>query len=110
MGRPPAGTGIDMENFIAIWIEAYKTGKNQSDVSRILGVTPAAVSTKAKKFREMGIELPELQRSSGMNTVNVTAAKQLMSRLMNDVVDQENEQIKEIEKNDFENTGEFIDL
>lgn len=108
MGRPPAGTGIDMERFIAIWIDAYKTGKNQSDVSRILGVTPAAVSTKAKKFREMGIELPELQRSSGVNTVNVSAAKQLMNRLMNDVVNEADRQIKEVEKSEDLDVGDFL--
>lgn len=108
MGRPPAGTGIDMERFIAVWVDAYKTGKNQSDVSRILGVTPAAVSTKAKKFREMGIELPELQRSSGVNTVNVSAAKQLMSRLMSDVHQENDRQIEEVEKQEFEAGGEFL--
>jgi len=108
MGRPPAGTGIDMDHFITVWIEAYKSGKNQSDVSRILGVTPAAVSTKAKKFREMGIELPELQRSSGVNTVNVSAAKQLMSRLMNEVNQETDRQIKEVEKNEFDDGGDFL--
>lgn len=82
MGRPAAGTGIDMERFISVWIEAYKNGRNQSDISRELGVTPAAVSTKAKKFREMGIDLPELSRSSNSNSVNVSAARDLMSKLL----------------------------
>lgn len=107
MGRPPAGTGIEMDRFITIWIEAYKTGKNQSDVSRILGVTPAAVSTKAKKFREMGIELPELQRSSSVNTVNVSAAKQLVSRLMSDVNEDNDRQINEVENQNFDG-GDFL--
>jgi predicted transcriptional regulator len=84
MGRPPAGAGIDMEKFVTIWIDAYKNGRNQSDIARELGVTPAAVSTKAKKFREMGIDLPELNRGSSSNS-NVTAAKQLMDRLLGSV-------------------------
>jgi len=82
MGRPAAGTGIDMENFITIWIDAYKTGKNQSDIARQLNVTPAAVSTKAKKFRGMGIDLPELNRSSA--GVNISGAKDLMNKLLGD--------------------------
>lgn len=84
MGRPPAGAGIDMEKFVTIWIDAYKNGRNQSDIARELGVTPAAVSTKAKKFREMGIDLPELNRGTGNNS-NVVAAKQLMDRLLGNV-------------------------
>lgn len=82
MGRPSAGNGIDMERFISVWIEAYKNGRNQSDISRELGVTPAAVSTKAKKFRSMGIDLPELSRSSNSTGVNVSAARDLMSKLL----------------------------
>lgn len=87
MGRPAAGAGIEMENFITIWIDAYKNGRNQSDIARQLNVTPAAVSTKAKKFRSMGIELPELSRS-GSTGVNVGAAKNLVAKLLGEVVDE----------------------
>ncbi len=89
MGRPAAGTGIEMDRFIHVWIEAYKNGRNQSDVSRELGVTPAAVSTKAKKFRQMGIELPELSRSSTSNIVNVNAARDLVNKLLGEHVAEE---------------------
>lgn len=88
MGRPAAGSGIDMENFITIWIDAYKTGKNQSDVARQLGVTPAAVSVKAKKFRGMGIELPDLSKSS-TSGASVGAAKSLMTRLLGEIEKEE---------------------
>jgi predicted transcriptional regulator len=86
MGRPAAGSGIEMEQFIQVWIDAYKSGRNQSDVSRELGVTPAAVSTKAKKFRAMGIDLPELGRSSNSSGVNINAARDLMNKLLGEHV------------------------
>jgi predicted transcriptional regulator len=89
MGRPTAGNGIDMESFIALWIEAYKTGKNQSDIARKLNVTPAAVSVKAKKFRGMGINLPELSRSS----MSISAANDLMGKLLGEI--EKEESIKE---------------
>jgi predicted transcriptional regulator len=88
MGRPVAGSGIDMENFIAVWIDAYKTGKNQSDIARQLGVTPAAVSIKAKKFRGMGIDLPDLSRNSSSG-MSVNAAKSFMAKLLGDIEKEE---------------------
>jgi predicted transcriptional regulator len=88
MGRPVAGSGIDMENFITIWIDAYKTGKNQSDIARQLGVTPAAVSVKAKKFRNMGIDLPDLSKNSSSG-MNVCAAKSLVSKLLGEIEKEE---------------------
>lgn len=109
MGRPAAGTGIEMEQFIQVWIDAYKSGRNQSDISRELGVTPAAVSTKAKKFRAMGIDLPELGRSSNSSGININAARDLMNKLLGEhVVETKNQEAIFSDRGDQGSGEDFI--
>ena len=56
---------VDAMAFVDAWMNAYENGGNQSDVARDLGCSSANVSIRAKRFRENGIELPELIVSRG---------------------------------------------
>ena len=50
----------DAKSFVDAWMNAYENGGNQSDVARDLGCSSANVSIRAKRFRELGVNLPEL--------------------------------------------------
>jgi DNA-binding Lrp family transcriptional regulator len=51
---------VDAAAFVEAWVDVYETGGNQSDVAKRIGTSSANVSTRAKKLREAGVDLPEL--------------------------------------------------
>jgi transcriptional regulator len=57
---------VDAGSFVDAWMDAYDKGGNQSDVARTLGCSAANVSNRAKKLREAGVDLPELQVVRGV--------------------------------------------
>lgn len=57
---------VDAGTFIDTWCDVYDNGGNQSDVARRLGCSAANVSNRAKKMRDAGVELPELQVVRGV--------------------------------------------
>jgi DNA-binding Lrp family transcriptional regulator len=67
--------------FIDAWMNAYDNGGNQSDVARDLGCSSANVSTRAKKLRESGVELPELTVSRGVKLDVASLNARLTERL-----------------------------
>ena len=74
----------DAHTFIDAWVNAYENGGNQSDVARELGCSSANVSTRAKKLREAGVELPELTVTRGVKaTINVNALNERLKARLN---------------------------
>lgn len=55
----------DAATFVDAWMDAYESGGNQAAVAAIVGCSSANVSTRAKKLREAGIDLPELVSGRG---------------------------------------------
>jgi hypothetical protein len=51
---------VDAAGFVDAWMDAYESGGNQATVAAALGCSSANVSTRAKKLREAGIDLPDL--------------------------------------------------
>jgi DNA-binding transcriptional regulator LsrR (DeoR family) len=76
---------VDAHTFINAWVDAYESGGNQSTVAEILGCSSANVSTRAKKLRDAGVELPELVSGRGKGaTIDVAALNErLAERLAN---------------------------
>jgi transcriptional regulator len=72
---------VDAMTFIDAWMNAYENGGNQSDVARDLGCSSANISTRAKKLRENGVELPELTVSRGVKLDVASLNARLTERL-----------------------------
>jgi biotin operon repressor len=76
---------VDAASFVDAWMDAYDSGGNQSTVAATIGCSSANVSTRAKKLREAGIELPELVSGRGRGvTIDVASLNaRLAERLAN---------------------------
>lgn len=76
---------VDAASFVDAWMDAYESGGNQSAVAETLGCSSANVSTRAKKLREAGIDLPELVSGRGRGvTLDVASLNaRLAERLAN---------------------------
>lgn len=72
---------VDAMAFVDAWMNAHENGGNQSDVARELGCSSANVSLRAKRFRENGIELPELVVSRGTKLDIESLNARLQARL-----------------------------
>lgn len=57
---------VDAAGFVDAWINVYEQGGSQSDVAREIGTSAANVSTRAKKLRDAGVDLPELKITRGV--------------------------------------------
>lgn len=73
---------VDAGSFIDAWVSAYENGGNQSDVARTLGCTAANVSTRAKKLRDAGVDLPELVVTRGGKKIDVAALNERLKARM----------------------------
>lgn len=69
---------IDDKAFVSTWMRVHKNGGNQGDVARELNCTPGGVSTKAKKLKKQGINLPKLGGRHS-NTVDVEGLNELIA-------------------------------
>jgi DNA-binding transcriptional regulator LsrR (DeoR family) len=76
-----ANTRVDAAAFIDAWVLTFEEGGNQSDVARKIGTTAANVSTRAKKLREAGVELPELTTTRGVKLDIAALNERLAARL-----------------------------
>jgi len=75
---------VDASTFVDAWVNAYENGGNQSDVARELGCSSANVSTRAKKLREAGVELPELTITRGVKaTIDVASLNERLASRLN---------------------------
>jgi hypothetical protein len=75
---------VDASTFVDAWVNAYENGGNQSDVARELGCSSANVSTRAKKLRELGVELPELTIKRGVGVkIDVVALNERLAIRLN---------------------------
>jgi len=75
---------VDAASFVDAWVNAYENGGNQSDVARELGCSSANVSTRAKKLREAGVELPELTITRGVKaTIDVASLNERLASRLN---------------------------
>lgn len=61
-----ANTRVSAASFVDAWVTVYENGGNQTDVANMIGTSSANVSTRAKKLREAGVELPELVVTRGV--------------------------------------------
>lgn len=57
---------VDAAAFVDAWVKIYEQGGSQSDVAREIGTSAANVSTRAKKLRDAGVDLPELKITRGV--------------------------------------------
>jgi hypothetical protein len=65
---------VDAAGFVDAWVDAYERGGSQSMVAETLGCSSANVSTRAKKLREAGVDLPELTVTRGVKaSIDVAA-------------------------------------
>ena len=71
----------DAMAFVDAWMIAYNNGGNQSDVARELGCSSANVSIRAKRFRSLGVNLPELTVSRGVKLDVSSLNARLMEKL-----------------------------
>ena len=75
---------VDAASFVDAWVNAYENGGNQSDVARELGCSSANVSTRAKKLREAGVELPELTITRGVKaSIDVASLNERLASRLN---------------------------
>jgi biotin operon repressor len=75
---------VDAASFVDAWMDAYESGGNQATVAATIGCSSANVSTRAKKLREAGIDLPELVSGRGRVTLDVASLNaRLAERLAN---------------------------
>ena len=72
----------DAHTFIDAWMDAYESGGNQATVAETLGCSSANVSTRAKKLREAGVELPELTITRGVK-IDVNALNERLAIRLN---------------------------
>ena len=72
----------DAATFIDAWVDAYESGGNQATVAETLGCSSANVSTRAKKLREAGVELPELTITRGVK-IDVNALNERLAIRLN---------------------------
>jgi len=72
----------DAVTFVDAWVDVAERGGNQSDVAKILGCSSANVSTRAKKLREAGVELPELTITRGVK-IDVNALNERLAIRLN---------------------------
>jgi biotin operon repressor len=76
---------VSAVDFVDAWVNVATTGGSQSDVAAMIGTSAANVSTRAKKLREAGVDLPELTSGRGVKaTIDVAALNErLKARLAN---------------------------
>lgn len=51
---------VTPKEFVKVWAEAYKNYQKQEWVGRKLGLTKTAVTMRKKRYRKLGLDLPEL--------------------------------------------------
>jgi DNA-binding transcriptional regulator LsrR (DeoR family) len=74
---------VDAATFVDAWVTTYENGGGQSEVAKILGCSSANVSTRAKKLREAGVDLPELTVTRGVKaTIDVAALNERLKARM----------------------------
>ena len=74
---------VDAAGFVDAWMNAFENGGGQSDVARELGCSSANVSTRAKKLREAGVDLPELTVTRGVkSTIDIAALNERLKARM----------------------------
>ena len=73
---------VDPEAFIDAWMDAYERGLNQTDVARTLGCSSANVSNRARKLRELGVDLPALKVTRGVK-LDTNALNERLRQRMN---------------------------
>jgi len=76
-------TRVDAAGFVDAWAQVYSNGGSQSDVARIIGTSAANVSTRAKKLRSAGVDLPTLTVVRGVkSSINVDALNERLKARM----------------------------
>lgn len=53
-----------LDNFVKVYMDAFKKNESQTWVAKELNVTPALVSIYKKRLIESGVELPTLRRNN----------------------------------------------
>jgi biotin operon repressor len=74
---------VSVVDFVDAWVEVAANGGSQSDVAELIGTSAANVSTRAKKLREAGVELPQLTSGRGVKaTIDVEALNARLAERM----------------------------
>lgn len=71
---------VDAMSFVDAWVKVYETGGSQADVAREIGTSGANVSTRAKKLREQGVNLPELKVTRTGTTIDIEALNERLAK------------------------------
>jgi transcriptional regulator len=75
---------VDANAFIDAWCEVFAEGGNQTDVASRIGTTSANVSTRAKKLRDAGVDLPKLAGSKGGMKLDIESLNARLQQRMNE--------------------------
>ena len=75
---------VDAASFIDAWCEVFAEGGNQTDVANKIGTSAANVSTRAKKLREAGVDLPKLAGSKGGMKLDIESLNRRLAERMNE--------------------------
>lgn len=62
MTKMKAEKYVTAEDFMEVWLEAYKSGQTMDYVANKLRVSKKFVSSKASNMRKRGVKVPDLQR------------------------------------------------
>jgi transcriptional regulator len=74
---------VDAVGFVDAWVSVYEQGGSQGDVAKMIGTSSANVSTRAKKLREAGVDLPTLTVTRGVKaTIDVAALNERLKARM----------------------------
>lgn len=73
---------VDAMSFVDAWIKVYDMGGSQSDVAREIGTSAANVSTRAKKLREAGVDLPALKVTRTGSTIDIASLNERLAARM----------------------------
>jgi DNA-binding transcriptional regulator LsrR (DeoR family) len=69
---------VKPEQFVRLWLEAYRNGQKISWIAETMGVSDASVSRMASSCRKNGVKLPNLRRTF-TETINVNAMNKMIS-------------------------------
>jgi hypothetical protein len=61
------------EAFVRAYMEAWQQGQSVHDLAKLFDITPKSVSSKAGKFRRMGVKLPNLRPRVNINVKALNA-------------------------------------
>lgn len=72
---------VTAEDFVKKWMEAIKTGRNQSWVAKEMGITRQLAAHRATVLRKRGVKLPKFQTGYQVRKEQIEGLNQLIEEL-----------------------------